>query len=97
MGKWLERVIEKRDSREKKSCDITKTDTDKTDTMAVPAKSVEGGLDFIDHLTETEREYYFNLVEFMESPKYRMDRGTAEKEAWTIITEYRLRKEQRKK
>ncbi len=33
MGKWLERVIEKRDSRDKKSCDISKINTDKTDTM----------------------------------------------------------------
>ena len=33
MGKWLERVIERRGSMDKKYCDIPKTDTDKTDTM----------------------------------------------------------------
>lgn len=33
MGKWLERVIERRGSMDKKYCDIPKIDTDKTDTM----------------------------------------------------------------
>jgi hypothetical protein len=33
MGKWLERVIERRESRDKKSCEIPKINTDKTDTM----------------------------------------------------------------
>lgn len=84
MGKWLERVIEKRDSRDKKSCNIPKINTDKTDNIPV-----------LDYLTELEREYFFNLVEFMESPEHRMDRETAEQEAREIVTEYRLRKKQR--
>ena len=84
MGKWLERVIEKRDSRYKKSCDIPKINTDNTDTIAVP-----------DYFNELEREYFLNLVEFMESPKHGMDRETAEKEAAVIVAEYHLRKEQR--
>jgi len=33
MGKWLERVIERRESRDKKFCEIPKINTDKTDTM----------------------------------------------------------------
>ena len=33
MGKWLERVIERRESRDRKSCEIPKINTDKTDTM----------------------------------------------------------------
>ena len=33
MGKWLERVIERRESRDKKFCEIPKINTAKTDTM----------------------------------------------------------------
>jgi len=60
-------------------------------------EKIEGGgrLDFIGHLTEGEREYFANLVEFMESPKHGMDRETAEKKAAVIVAEYRSRKEQR--
>jgi len=49
-------------------------------------------LAFIDYFSETEKEYFFNLVEFMESPKHGMDKEMAEKEAWAIVDEYRLRK-----
>lgn len=84
MGKWLDRVIEMKESKEKRSGDIPKNNTDKTDTIAVP-----------DYFDELEREYYFNLVEFMESPNHRMDRETAEREAKLIVDEYRLRKKQR--
>ena len=48
-----------------------------------------GQLDFIDHLTETEREYYLNLLEIMQSEKFGMDRVTAEREAGAIITRNR--------
>jgi len=71
---------------DKKYCDIPKIDTDKTDIMAVPAKSVEGGVDFTDHLTETEREYYLDLVGIMQSPKFGMDREAAEREAGAMVT-----------
>jgi len=50
-----------------------------------------GGLDFIDHLTETEREYYLDLLEIMESPKFGLDRETAEHEAGKIIARHRQR------
>jgi len=53
------------------------------------------GLTFLDHLTEMEREYYFNLLEIMQSPKFGMDREAAEREAEVIVAEYRLRKKQR--
>jgi len=56
----------------------------KPDTTTVP-----------DYFEELEREYYFNLVEFMESPKHGMDRKTAEREAGKIIKEYRERKKAR--
>jgi len=59
------------------------------------AKSENPDLTFIDHLTETEREYYLNLLEIMQSPKFGLDRETAEEEAGKIIDEYRLRKKQR--
>ncbi len=59
------------------------------------AKSENPDLTFIDHLTETEREYYLNLLEIMQSPKFGLDRETAEQEAGKIIDEYRLRKKQR--
>jgi len=36
MGKWLDRVIEKRESKDKIPGDIPKINTDNTDTMAVP-------------------------------------------------------------
>ena len=52
-------------------------------------------LTFIDHLTETEREYYLNLLEIMQSPKFGMDREDAEREARVIVDEYRLRKKSR--
>ena len=52
-------------------------------------------LTFIDHLTETEREYYLDLLGIMQSPKFGMDRRSAEREAAAIVAEYRLRKKQR--
>ena len=48
-----------------------------------------GQLDFIDHLTETEREYYLNLLEIMQSPEFGMDREDAEREAGRIIARNR--------
>jgi len=56
----------------------------KPDTIAVP-----------DYFNELEREYYFNLVEFMESPENRMDRKTSQLEARVIVDEYHIRKKQR--
>ena len=57
------------------------------------ALSVEPGCPAsLDHLTEAERGYYFDLLEIMQSPKHGMDRETAEREAAAIIAEYRLRK-----
>ncbi len=95
MGKWLERVIERRDSRDKNSGDVPKNNTDNTDTMAVSAKPIEGGNDFVSLLTETERGYYLDLLGIMQSPKFGMDRRSAEREAAAIVAEYRLRKRQR--
>jgi len=76
---------------DKKYCDIPKIDTDKTDRMAVPAKPMEsgGGLGFIDHLTDTERQYFDDLLEIMKSPKFGLDRETAEREAGKVVTKYR--------
>ena len=59
------------------------------------AGSESPDLTLIDHLTEAEREYYFDLLEIMQSPKFGMVRETAAREAGEIITEYRLRKKQR--
>jgi len=36
MGKWLDRVVERKESKDKNSGDIPKNNTDNTDTMAVP-------------------------------------------------------------
>ena len=57
-------------------------------TTSRPVKS-NGRLDFIDHLTETEREYYLNLVEIMQSPKFGMDLEAAQREAGRIIARNR--------
>jgi len=89
MGKWLDRVIEKRESKDKNSGDIPKNNTDNTDTIAVSAKPIEGGIDFVSLLTETERGYYLDLVEIMQSPKFGMDRETAEREAGAIVARNR--------
>lgn len=53
-----------------------------------PVKSSER-LDFIDHLDETTREYYLNLMEIMQSPKFALDKETAEQKAGAIITRHR--------
>jgi len=89
MGKWLERVIERKESKDKNSGDIPKNNTDNTDTIAVSAKPIEGGIDFVSLLTETERGYYLDLVEIMQSPKFKMDRETAEREAGAIVARNR--------
>jgi len=52
MGKWLKRMMERKELEEKISDDIPKINTDKTNTTAVPA-----------YFDELEREYFFNLVE----------------------------------
>ena len=54
------------------------------DTIAVPA-----------YFNELEREYFLNLVDFMESPKYQMGRATAEREAKAIVDQYREMKKAR--
>ncbi len=53
------------------------------------ADSVSPDLTLLDQLTEAEREYYHALLEIMESPKFGMDRKTAEQEAGLIITQNR--------
>lgn len=97
MGKWLDRVIERKESKDNIFGDMPRSSTDKTDKIVVPAKPTEWGgrLAFVDHLTETEREYYIDLLEIMESPKFGMDRENAEMQARVIVDEYRLRKKQR--
>jgi len=74
--------IKNKDLEDKNYVDTPKSHTD---TIAVPA-----------YFDELEREYFFNLVEFMESPEHRMDRQTAEQEAFKIVDEYRSRKKKRK-
>jgi len=76
--------IEKKDPGDKKSGDIPKINTDNTDIIAS-----------LDPLTKTEREYYFSLVEIMQSHKFGKDRQAAEGEAWEIVDEYRSRKKKR--
>ena len=46
-------------------------------------------------LSEPEQAYYHDLLEIMQSPKFGLNRETAEKEAGEIIIQYRLRKKQR--
>ena len=91
MGKWLDRVIERKESKDNIFGDMPRSSTDKTDKMLTTAETTEGDgrLDFIGHLTETEREYYLDLLEIMESPKFGMDRETAEREAGRIIARNR--------
>ena len=84
MGKWLDRVVNGRESDKKNYKDIPKEDTDKTDIIAS-----------LDPLTKTEREYYFSLVEIMQSHKFGKDRQAAEGEAWEIVDKYRSRKKKR--
>jgi len=50
-----------------------------------PVKS-DGRLDFIDHLTEAEREAYLCLVEIAQTPRFGSDRKTAEEIAGSIVT-----------
>jgi len=52
-------------------------------------------LAFMEQLTETELEYYLNLLEIMQSEKFGLDRGAAEREAFEIVDEYRSRKKKR--
>jgi len=95
MGKWLDRVIEKKESKDKNYRDMPRDRTDIADIVAAPDKLLEGGIDFVGHLTDAEREYYCDLLEIMQSPKFGMDRETAKQEARTIVDEYHLRKKQR--
>ena len=46
-------------------------------------------LTLLDHLTEMEREYYLDLVKIMQSPKFGMNRETAEREAGAIVARNR--------
>jgi len=46
-------------------------------------------LTLLDHLTEMEREYYLDLEKIMQSPKFGMDRETAEREAGAIVARNR--------
>ena len=59
------------------------------DHLAVPAMSMEGGIGFVSLLTEIERGYYLDLLEIMQSPKFGMDRETAEREAGAIVARNR--------
>jgi len=59
------------------------------DHLAAPAKPVEGGIDFVSLLTEIERGHYLDLLEIMQSPKFGMDRETAEREAGAIVARNR--------
>jgi len=47
-----------------------------------------GRLGFINHLTETERQYCLDLLEIMQSEKFKLDRETAEQKAEMIIYKY---------
>ena len=90
MGKYLD-IVRKLEKQKAESLDSPGEHLE-----SVTHEPVErGGLDFIDGLTKAEREYYFDLVEIMESPQFEMDRKTAEAEARSIVTEYRQRKKQR--
>jgi hypothetical protein len=42
-----------------------------------------------------EQQYYLDLLEIMQSPKFGLDQETAEREAGEIIVQYRLQKKQR--
>ncbi len=48
-----------------------------------------------DHFSETELEYYLNLLEIMQSEKFGLERGVAEREAFEIVDEYRSRRKKR--
>ena len=89
MGKWLDRVIEKRESKDKNSGDIPKNNTDNTDIVTVPIQAVKGEAVFADLLTETERQYYHALLEIMQSKKFGMSQDAAKQEAGRIIARNR--------
>jgi len=82
MGKWLSRKIERGDFRNEISPDIPENHTDRTDR--IPARiNPETVLPSIDHLTETERLAFGELVEDMQGRG--LDREEADCIAWQVI------------
>lgn len=82
MGKWLSRVLEKEDSRNENSQDIPENHTDSTDTL--PASiNPETVWPSMDHLTETERLAFGELVKDMQGRG--LDRKESECIAWQVI------------
>lgn len=56
----------------------------------IPEPVVLGGwVDFTDHLTDTERQYFDDLVEIIQSPKFGLGQEAAEREAGEIIARNR--------
>jgi len=54
--------------------------------------SFGGDAEFMSILTDDQKQYYLGLLEIMQSPKFGLDRETAEQEARMIVDEYRERK-----
>lgn len=86
-------LVEKKEKKEKTPAEIEKIPF----IPFIPSGlgNENPNLTLMGHLTESELEYYLNLLEIMQSPKFGLDRETAEEEAGKIIDEYRLRKKQR--
>jgi len=89
MGKWLDRVIERKESKDKNSGDIPNINTDKTDRMPEPIAAHGDVSPSMPHLTDGQREAYQEYLEIMISPKFNLPRNRAENEAFELVTRNR--------
>lgn len=85
MGKYLD-IARK---LEEKKVDSLGSHPEIIESITLGPIGSAGNLDFTSHLTETELEYYENLLEIMQSDKFGMDREDAEREAGRIIARNR--------
>jgi len=92
MGKWLDRVIEKKAAVDKIYRDMPKDRTDKTDKTPtsipfIPPKgdSENPNLTILDHLDETSKEAFREYVDLMTGPKFKMPLEQARTEASQLV------------
>jgi len=98
MGKWLDRVIERKESKDNIPGDMPKGHTDKTDNTPlrpekiplipfIPprADSKNSNLTILEHLDETSREAFQEYVDLMTGPKFKMPLEQARTEASQLV------------
>ena len=85
MGKYLD-IARK---LEEKKVDSLGSHPEIVESITFELKKSAVNLDFTSHLTETELEYYEDLLEIMQSDKFGMCREDAEREAGRIIARNR--------